>query len=105
MNGLRSDVCLYICMCRIHTQTKWNTIPPEKGAQECHLQQHEGAGDYHTKWSQRKTNIIQYYVWNIKKWYKWIYLYNRYRLTDIENKHIVTKGKGLAGKDKLGIWE
>ena len=42
------------------------------------------------------------YMWNLKKKrYKWTYLQNRNRLTDIENKLMVTKGKGRAG-DKLG---
>ena len=36
-------------------------------------------------------------VCGIKKWYKWTYLQNRNRLTDIENKLVVTKGKRGAG--------
>ena len=41
--------------------------------------------DYHTKWSQRKTNMWyhSYVESNLKKWYKWIYLQNRNRLTGI----------------------
>ena len=42
------------------------------------------------------------YKWNLKKWYKWIYLQNR--LIDIENKLWLPKGKGEEG-DKLGIWD
>ena len=37
-----------------------------------------------------------------KIWYKWTYLQNRSKLTDIENKFMVTKG---AGRNKLGIWD
>ena len=37
------------------------------------------------------------YMWNLKKRYKWTYLQNRNRLTDIENKVMVTKG-GKAGE-------
>ena len=38
-----------------------------------------------------------------KKWYKWTYLQNRKRLTDMENKFMVTKGEtwGL-GSEKSG---
>ena len=44
---------------------------------------------------QRKTNIIWYhsYVESKKKWHKWTYLHNRNRLTDIENKLVVTNGE------------
>ena len=37
------------------------------------------------------------YMWNLKKRYKWTYLQNRNRLTDIENKFVVTKGEGGEG--------
>ena len=47
------------------------------------------------KWS--KTEKDKYhditYMWNLKKWYKWTYLQNRTRITDIENKFMVTKGE------------
>ena len=45
--------------------------------------------------SQTKTNIIWYHLCteSKKKWYKWTYLQNRNRLTDLENKLMVTKGK------------
>ena len=32
-------------------------------------------------------------------------LQNRNKLTDIENKFMVTKGEGVWGKDKLGVWD
>ena len=40
-----------------------------------------------------KDNTIWYhsYVESKKKWHMWTYLQNRYRLTDIQNKFIVTK--------------
>ena len=53
----------------------------------------DGPGDYHTNWgkSERERQIISYdiaYMRNLKKkWYKWTYLQNRNRLTDLENKH------------------
>ena len=33
------------------------------------------------------------YMWNLKKKYKWTYIQNRNRHTDIENKLIVAKGE------------
>ena len=49
--------------------------------------------DRHTKTErERKISYNITYMWNLKKkWYKWIYLQSRIRLTDIENKCIVTK--------------
>ena len=42
----------------------------------------------------------------LKKWYKWTYLQNRNRHTDLENKLMVTKGdSGDGGRDKLGVWD
>ena len=64
----------------------------------------DGPRDYHTKWSQTKTNIIWYHFYvKSKKWYKWTHLQNRNILTDIENKLMVTKGE--RGRDKLGVWD
>ena len=59
---------------------------------------------YHIKWSkldQDKYNII--YIGNVKKWYKWTYLQNRNRLTDIENKFITIEevSGGRDGREKL----
>ena len=39
-----------------------------------------------------------------KKKYKWTYLQNRKRLTDIGNKFIITKEE-RRGRDKLGDWD
>ena len=38
-------------------------------------------------------------MWNLKKWYKLTYLRNRNRVTDVENKLMVTKGErhGVGG--------
>ena len=41
------------------------------------------------------------YVEFKKKWCKWTDLQNRNRVTDVENKLIVTKGKS-AGEGKIG---
>ena len=41
-----------------------------------------------------------------KKWYKWTYLQKRNRLTDVENKLMVTRGDGVGGEgSKLGVWD
>ena len=41
------------------------------------------------------------YMWSLKRKYKWIYLQNRNRLTDIENKLTVTKGERKGGGIKI----
>ena len=53
---------------------------------------------YHIKWSKSdRERQIPYditYMWNLtKKWYKWTYLQNRNRLTDLKIKLMVTKGE------------
>ena len=56
--------------------------------------------DYHTSevsQTERDKYFINY-MWNLKKKrYKWTYLQNRNRLTDIENKPMVTKGERGEG--------
>ena len=55
--------------------------------------------------SQTERQISWYHIhMNLKKWYKWTYLHNRNRLTEIENKFRVTKGERV-GSDKLGVWD
>ena len=46
--------------------------------------------------TEKEENIILYplYVESKKKWYKWTYLQNRNKLTDLENKLMVARGKG-----------
>ena len=66
----------------------------------------DGPKDHHTKWSKSETERqISYdiaYMWNLKrKWYKWTYLQNRSRLTDLEKELMVTwVGGGKVG----GVW-
>ena len=61
----------------------------------------DGPRDYHTKWSksdrERQISYNITYMCKLKKWYKWNYLQNRNRLTDIENKLMVTKGDSRGG--------
>ena len=59
----------------------------------------DGSGDYHTKWSksdrERQISYDITHMWNLKKnWYKWTYLQNRNRPTDLENELMVTRGEG-----------
>ena len=39
------------------------------------------------------------YTWDLKKWYQWIYLQNRKRLPDVENKFVVIRGETGRGGD------
>ena len=70
----------------------------------------DGPGDDHTKWSKSdRKRQISYdiaYMWNLKKKrkrYKWTYLQNRNRLTDLENELMVTRGeRWVAGEEHIG---
>ena len=61
----------------------------------------DGPRGYHTKWNkldrERQLSYDIPYMWNLKKWYKWTYLQDRNRPTDIENKLLVTKGENRGG--------
>ena len=61
----------------------------------------DGPGDYHTKRSksdrERQISYDIAYMQNLKKRYKWTYLQNRNRLTDLKNKLIVIWGGGGEG--------
>ena len=51
--------------------------------------------DCHTMWKKDREKQISYditYMQNLKQGYKWTYLQNRNRATDVENKIMVTKG-------------
>ena len=56
----------------------------------------DGPRDCHTEWSKSDTERqISYdisYILHPKKEYKWTYLQNRSRITDVENKFMATKG-------------
>ena len=61
----------------------------------------DGPRDYHTKWSKpdrkRQISYDTTSMWTLKRGYKWTYFQNWNRLTDIENKLMVTKGKEKEG--------
>ena len=65
----------------------------------------DGPRDCHTKQSKlnRERQILHdiTYMWNVKKWYKWTYLCNGNRVTDVENRLMIISGERW-GRDKLG---
>ena len=42
-------------------------------------------------------------MWNLEKWYRWSYVWNRNGDMDIQKKHIDTEGG--KGGDELGDWD
>ena len=67
-----------------------------------------GPRDYHTKRSKsEKERQIPYditYMWNLKYDTNEL-IYETNILTDIENRLVVAKGKGVQGRDGLGVWD
>ena len=66
-----------------------------------------GPRDYHTKWSksERERQIYDIaYVWNLKNGTNEL-IYKTERVTDVENKLMVTKGESRWGRDKLSVWD
>ena len=53
---------------------------------------------FHTEWSksERKNQILYFntYIWNLEKWYWWIYLQGRSGDADVENEYVETMGEG-----------
>ena len=62
----------------------------------------DGSRDSHTEWSkserEKQISYINAFMWNLEKWYRWTGLQGRNRDTDVENKHMDTKGL------KWGVW-
>ena len=59
----------------------------------------DGPRDCHTEWSksERENQVwdMNTYMWNLEKWYRWSYLQNRNRETDVEDKHMdIKRGRG-----------
>ena len=84
----------YIC-----TMDYYSAIKKERNNVTCSNM--DGPRHYHTKWSksdsERQVSYCITNMWNLKKRYKWTYLQNRNRLTDIENKLMATKGEREEG--------
>ena len=49
-------------------------------------------------------NNTNEYIYIYIYMYVCMYIKNRNRLTDIEDKLLVTKGEKKMGRDKLGVW-
>ena len=90
----------------VYTMEYYSAIKKEWNNTTCSNM--DGPKDCHIEWSksdrERQISYDITYRWNLKKWYKWTYLPNRNRVTDVKNKLTVTRGKGV-GKDKLGDWD
>lgn len=70
-------------------RTKYNAICSNRdGWRDCKTEQNKTEKDNYDDIT---------YMWNLKKWYKCIYLQNRNRVTDVENKFMVTKGERVRG--------
>ena len=57
----------------------------------------DGPKDWCKEWSKSEREkqilyIINAYMWNLEKWYRWFYSQNRNRETDVENKHGYQQG-------------
>ena len=69
----------------------------KKGQDNAIYKNMNGPKDCHTEWSksdtQRQMSYDTTYMWNpIKEGYRWTYLQNRIRVTDVENKFMATMG-------------
>ena len=62
-------------------------------------------GAYYIEWSksERKTPIqyINAYIWNLERWYRWPYMQDTRRDTDVKNRLLDSVGEGEGGM----IWE
>ena len=87
-----------------HTYTQWNITQLWKWNHAI-CSNIDGSRDYHTKWSKSKTNITRccLYVESKKNGTNEPILKRRNRVTDVENKFMVTRG--LGGRDNLGLWD
>ena len=69
----------------------------------------DGPRDCHTEWGkserEKKLSYINAYMWNLEICYRWSYLQSRSRDTDVENKHMDTKGgkEGVGWTGRLGL--
>ena len=76
----------------------------KKGMKQCHLQRHGWIRDCPPEWCQRQIAYDITYIWNLKQWYKWTYLQNRNRVTNVKSNLIVTRGvRGEGWIGRLGL--
>ena len=93
-------------MCYIYTMEYYWAIKKEWNSAICSNM--GGPRDCHTEWSKsEKEKQISYniaYMWNLEKWYRRTYLQSRNRVTDVENKRMVTKGSCGGGTNgEIGV--
>ena len=89
---------------RIYTVEYYSTIRKK----ERRLQQHGWTQrlPYQMKCRRGQTSHDITWMWNLKPSCKWPCLQSRNRLTDFENKLMVTKGESIGGwRAKLGVWD
>ena len=96
----------YIYTVEYYSPIKKNKIMPF-AATWMDLSNMNGWRDCHTEWSESDRGEISYdipYMWNLKKyiWYKWTYLQNKNRLTDLENEFMVAMNGSLQGEKNRG---
>ena len=68
----------------------------------------DGPRDYHTVWSERKTNIIGYHLYVKSKKKKMIQmnLFRKQKQTHrLRERTYSYQGKGVGGRDRLGVWD
>ena len=100
---------LYNWTIREAPKENYSAIKKKKGWKNVICSNLDRPRDYHTKWSKpERERQIPYdttYMQNLKRWHKWTYLWKR--LTDMENKLIVTKADegGKGRRDKSGDWD
>ena len=67
----------------------------------------DGSRDCHTEWSkserEKQISYINACMWNLEKWYRWTVLQGRSWDTDVENKHMDTKGGKLQWRGEDGV--
>ena len=91
------------CHPAISSGMEWNITQPLKEWNNATCSNMDEPGDYLTKWNKLDRERQIPYMPNLKKWYKWIYLQNRNRLKDLENKPMVMRG--VRKRDKLRAWD
>ena len=87
------------------TRRRWNITQPWKGMKRCHWQDVDGPRARHTECTksrrEKQISCKITHACSLEKWRRWTYSQRRNRVTDAENKLMVTKG-GQSGWDKLG---
>ena len=86
-----------VCWRRDKCQGSWNRVicRATDGPRGCHTVKSE---------REKQVSHIKTHMWNLEKQYRWSYLQSRNWDTDLENKHMDTKGE-WSGKDwEVGDW-